>query len=91
MEVRESKSTEEKRAQEKAQESETYSFTTQESHKNISLEAVIYMQRTWCRPCRMLQYLSSYKLCSADLEGFVLLVPCTPVRSLHPPQQGSLL
>ena len=52
---------------------------TSKSHKNTKLKAIIDMKMTWCIVGPVIQSLSSYELCSIDLEelvGFCLFLMC---------------
>lgn len=56
---------------------------TQESHKNTKLEAIMYTQRIWCRPCQRcacsLSVWLHMSFALANLEGLVLVSLLCPI------------
>lgn len=55
------------------------------THSHTKLEAIIYIQMTWCTPeqalCMLFQSLSHNNFDYVDLEGFVFLVSSFPSDS----------
>lgn len=63
-----------KRAQDKAQKQRLTLWYTRESYENTKLEAIIYTQKTWCRPMHAaLVSVSSYELWSCWFRGACFL------------------
>lgn len=52
------------------QKNKTNSFTYQESHKNTKLKAMMYIQKTWCRPMQALFMHPQARLCELWVYRF---------------------